>query len=110
MSGPFQTISTLSSLAAFAAPAWTAFQNSCVVPLGTTAMRSFFSEPAPEELAPAAPVLSLFLQAPAKGSTPSKLKPWMRSRRSTAAMLAHGAGRKATRKGIGRIAAIQLPL
>ena len=43
LSGPFQMISTFSSLAAFAAPACTAFQNSCVVPLGTTAMRSFFS-------------------------------------------------------------------
>src|SRR6478735_11571273 len=40
LSGPFQITSTLTSRAAFSAPAWTAFQNSCVVPLGMTATRS----------------------------------------------------------------------
>ncbi len=37
LSGPFQRMVTPSSCAALAAPAWTLFQNSCVVPLGMTA-------------------------------------------------------------------------
>src|SRR4051794_6913203 len=40
LSGPFQMMLTLLSLAALAAPACTAFQNSWVVPLGITAMVS----------------------------------------------------------------------
>ncbi|MCK7478626.1 MAG: hypothetical protein M0C28_15530 [Candidatus Moduliflexus flocculans] len=36
--GPFQMISTPASRAARAAPAWMDFQNSCVVPLGMTAI------------------------------------------------------------------------
>ena len=46
-SGPFQMIFTPSSCAAFSAPACTDFQNSCVVPLGMTAMASvvFFLQP-----------------------------------------------------------------
>ena len=39
--GPFQMISTSASLAPAAAPACTAFQNSCDVALGTTASTSF---------------------------------------------------------------------
>src|SRR5262245_39584282 len=38
LSGPFHTISTPISREALTAPAWTAFQNSCVVPLGITAI------------------------------------------------------------------------
>ena len=43
--GPFQRISMLpSSFAAFSAPAWTDFQNSCVVPFGITANANFLSD------------------------------------------------------------------
>ena len=38
LSGPFQMISQPISCAALLAPAWIDFQNSCVVPLGMTAM------------------------------------------------------------------------
>ncbi len=42
LSGPFQTISAPSSRPAASAPAWTAFQNSWVVPIGMTAIRGRF--------------------------------------------------------------------
>jgi hypothetical protein len=49
LSGPFHTISTPISFDALTAPAWTAFQNSCVVPLGTTAiLRGLPPPPAPD--------------------------------------------------------------
>src|SRR4051812_37247894 len=60
LSGPFHTTSTFSSRAALIAPACTAFQNSCVVPLGTTAMRSCAGF-APASLA-AVPSSVFFLQ------------------------------------------------
>ena len=43
--GPFHRMSTSDSFAAASAPAWIAFQNSCVVPFGITAMttRSCFA-------------------------------------------------------------------
>ncbi len=43
-SGPFQRISTVSSLEALTAPAWIDFQNSCVVPFGMTAMTGRFDD------------------------------------------------------------------
>ena len=45
-SGPFQMMSTLSSFPALIAPAWTDFQNSCVVPLGMTAICGLPESPA----------------------------------------------------------------
>ena len=54
MSGPFQTMSTSSSFAAFTAPACTLFQNSCVVPFGMTAMRTRGGRSAARRLALAA--------------------------------------------------------
>ena len=61
LSGPFQITSTLTSRAAFSAPAWTAFQNSCVVPLGMTATRSFAGASVAAPLLPAL-VSAFFLQ------------------------------------------------
>ncbi len=40
---PFQKIPTSSSRAAFTAPAWMAFQNSWVIPLGMTAIWSLLA-------------------------------------------------------------------
>ena len=50
--GPCQITSTFpSSSAALSVPAWSVFQNSCVVPLGITITRHFF-DLAPERLDP----------------------------------------------------------
>src|SRR4051794_36684258 len=57
LSGPFQMISQPVSWLAFTAPAWMVFQNSCVVPLGMTAMVFFAELLPPDDPPPLGPVV-----------------------------------------------------
>src|ERR1700722_20179445 len=77
--GPFHTTSMSSSRAAFTAPACTLFQNSCVVPLGTTAMT---------RRGGASTVALLFLH-PVSGTEKAR-KPAIPSRPARTASLMHG--------------------
>src|SRR5688572_10223019 len=58
LSGPFQITSTASARAARSAPACTDFQNSCVVPLGITAMRRALERSWPQVAKSVQPTIS----------------------------------------------------